>query len=262
MANLVSLQKPDSPETFEPWFEQKFSIRLASYKNYYENTVIDLKNQFVESPFWKKLGDSLNEIDDIFLKEKGVRLFSKAELPNVVTKSYKSLLNKVFRKDVLHNTQFPSSPDNGWITHENWFERIHDLVRTSFEVKYLDGVKFLLERMQNVANETGTVFSYSFEAREEGYYAAHASVKVTMELLNQNWERTPVDVEVEIQVTTELQEMIKGLLHKYYEENRKKIYDSDYKWQWDYSCEQFVPNYMGHIAHYIEGMIVDIRDKQ
>ena len=67
---------------------------------------------------------------------------------------------------------------------------------------------------------------------------------------------------VEIQITTEFKEMIKGLLHKYYDINRKMIKDDDYKWQWDYKNEQFVPNYMGHIAHYLEGMIVEIRDKQ
>lgn len=262
MATLISTQKPDSLEKFNPWFEQKFSMRISSYRNYYDNAIDDLRSQFIKTSFWRKMGECLPEIDDEFLMKKGVKLFSRAELPEVVTKSLKSLLNKAYRKDVLRNNQFPSEPKGGWISQNNWFEEIHDLVRTSFEVKYLDGVKFLLEKMKKVADETGTTFQYSFEARDEGYYAAHAIATVRLDILTQEWERSPIEMDVEIQVTTELQEMIKGLLHKYYEENRKKIVNSDYKWQWDYTCEQFVPNYMGHIAHYIEGMIVDIRDKQ
>lgn len=180
----------------------------------------------------------------------------------VVTKSLDSLLNKAYRKDILHNDNYPSAPKDGWISQDNWFVKINDIIRTSFEVKYLDGVEFLLEKMQKVADDTKTIFSYSYEAREEGYYAAHASATVQLSLLSQEWEKHPVNINVEIQVTTELQEMIKGLLHKYYEENRIKNNVSDKKWQWDYKCKQFVPNYIGHIAHYIEGMIVDIRDKQ
>jgi hypothetical protein len=52
------------------------------------------------------------------------------------------------------------------------------------------------------------------------------------------------------------------LLHKYYEERRKKIGAEDVKWQWNYKTDEFVANYLGHILHYVEGMIMEIRDKQ
>lgn len=60
---------------------------------------------------------------------------------------------------------------------------------------------------------------------------------------------------------TELQENIVNLLHKYYEGNRKKIKSKE-KWQWNYKSEEFAANYLGHMLHYLEGTIVEIRDKK
>lgn len=67
---------------------------------------------------------------------------------------------------------------------------------------------------------------------------------------------------IEIQITTQLQEVIRSLLHKYYEDRRKGVEAEGTKWQWDYKSDEFVANYLGHILHYVEGMIMDIREKQ
>ena len=67
---------------------------------------------------------------------------------------------------------------------------------------------------------------------------------------------------VEIQITTQLQEVIRRLLHKYYERQRSGRSTSDLKWQWDYKSDEFAANYLGHILHYVEGMIMDVRDKR
>ena len=71
-----------------------------------------------------------------------------------------------------------------------------------------------------------------------------------------------MDIPIEIQITTQLQDVIRKLLHIYYEERRKKITEDDIKWQWDYKSDEFVANYLGHILHYVEGMIMDVRSKQ
>jgi hypothetical protein len=52
------------------------------------------------------------------------------------------------------------------------------------------------------------------------------------------------------------------LLHKYYEDKRKGIREEDIKWQWDYKSDELATNYLGHILHYVEGMIMEIREKQ
>lgn len=254
-------KRPNNEEEFKKWFSSKFDFDEGKYKRYYDQTVKNLKDGFCATDYWKQIGNNINEWNTAFLIEKGVQLVSKPTAPEVVVKSLNSLLNKVYRKNILRNDRFPEEPEEGWISPSNWFDKIHDIVRTTFEVKYLDGVKFFEERMCTLAKGLSCPFNCSYEARDEGYYAAHASVKIPLPLLLPDWTTEEHVIEVEMQITTEFQEMIKSLLHRYYEENRSKLEKGDYKWQWDYHSDQFVPNYLGHIAHYLEGMIVEIRDK-
>ena len=64
---------------------------------------------------------------------------------------------------------------------------------------------------------------------------------------------------MEIQITTQVQELILNLLHKYYERRRNKIEPDN--WQWDHASDEFATNYLGHILHYVEGMIVEVRER-
>lgn len=255
-------RKPRNEDEFVKWMEAKFGVRNEQAKSYYESNAARLLNAFQEHPFWKRIGERLKEWDTEYYKEKGVHLISKSDLPEVVSKPYKSLLNKAYRKDCLNNKAFPNVPEKGWICPETWFDKIHDIIRTSFIVRYLDGVKYLDQKLSQVANEEGCQYACSYEAHDDGYYAAHVAVVLDLTVVGMDWQETNHHIEVEIQITTELQEMVKSLLHKYYEDNRRKVIPQDYKWQWDYDSEQFVPNFLGHIAHYLEGMIVEIRDKQ
>jgi len=77
-----------------------------------------------------------------------------------------------------------------------------------------------------------------------------------------NWDTIFIKISIELQITTQLQEVIRKLLHNYYEERRIRLKEEDLKWQWDYRSDEFATNYLGHILHYIEGMIMDIREKQ
>ena len=79
------------------------------------------------------------------------------------------------------------------------------------------------------------------------------------------WGTETVSVQIEIKITTQIKEVIQKLLHGYYEKKRmeaKMIKKKDVKWQWDYRSNEFNVNYLGHIIHYIEGVIINIRDKQ
>ena len=255
-------QKPLNEDDFVKWMEAKFEVPNEQAKSNYESNAARLVEAFQEHLFWQKIGEQLKEWDTLYYKEKGVHLITTSNLPKVVTKPYKSLLNKAYRKDCLNNKAFPDMPEKGWICPQSWFDKIHDIVRTSFVVRYLDGVKYLDQKLSQVADEVGCKYSCSYEAHDDGYYAAHVAVVLELSIVGMDWQESTHKIEVEIQITTELQEMVKSLLHKYYEDNRRKVVPQDYKWQWDYHNEQFVPNFLGHIAHYLEGMIVEIRDKQ
>lgn len=255
-------QLPQNEDEFVEWMEAKFGIRNEYAKSNYESNAARMLNEFQNCKFWQTIGGLLKEWDTEYLQDKGVHLFTKTDLPIVINKPYTSLLNKAYRKDCLKNKAFPNEPEMGWVCPQSWFDLIHDIVRTSFIVKYLDGVKFLNQKLMQISKELGCDYNCIYEAHDDGYYAAHASVITKMTIIGMDWQETTHPIEVEIQITTELQEMVKSLLHKYYEDNRRKNIPIDYKWQWDYHNEQFVPNYLGHIAHYLEGMIVEIRDKQ
>ncbi len=62
-------------------------------------------------------------------------------------------------------------------------------------------------------------------------------------------------------MTTQLQEVIRRLLHTYYEDKRQSKKEQT-KWQWNYNSDEFSANYLGHILHYVEGMIMEVREKQ
>jgi len=129
-------------------------------------------------------------------------------------------------------------------------------------VKYLDGVDFLVAAMQSTCADSKLDSRQYFEAREEGYYAAHFYVYREFEIPKITWDTQKVTTSIELQITTQLQEAIRQLTRKYYEERRQRLKAPDTKWQWDYTSEEFVPNYLGHILHYLEGMIMEVREKQ
>ena len=129
-------------------------------------------------------------------------------------------------------------------------------------MKYLDGVEFLREKIHSACARHSLPCDVVLEAREEGYYAAHVYTRQAFEIPRLDWDTETVDVSIELQVTTQLQEAIRTLLHKYYEKRRTVGVEEDSPWQWDYRSGEFVANYLGHILHYVEGMIMEIRERQ
>jgi hypothetical protein len=170
-------------------------------------------------------------------------------------------LLKTYRKNILDNKNWPNEPANGWILPTNWYSNINDVIRTLFIVKYIDGVEYMINGLVDCCENCLLSHEVHFEAREEGYYAAHLYTRQDFEVPNVKWDTEIINASIEIQVTTQLQDVIRRLLHKYYEDNRKKT-ERDEKWQWDYKSDEFAANYLGHILHYVEGMIIEIRDKE
>jgi hypothetical protein len=130
-----------------------------------------------------------------------------------------------------------------------------------FVVKYLDGVTFFVENLGSILSEFGMVSKVDFEAREEGYYAAHLYTEYECEIPKENWDTKKIKAEIEMQITTQLQEVIKNLLHKYYEAKRIRI-EPLHRNGNGIIERRIRHHYLGHILHYVEGMIMDIREKQ
>jgi hypothetical protein len=136
------------------------------------------------------------------------------------------------------------------------------MVRTLISVKYLDGVEYLIHKISRMSEECGLNCQFIFEAREEGYYAGHLYFTQTINIPGIEWDTIKINAIIELQITTQLQEVIRKLLHKYYEQRRIQLKSESQKWQWNYNDDEFIANYLGHILHYVEGMIMEIREKQ
>lgn len=128
----------------------------------------------------------------------------------VELKPYSSFIGKGFRRNCLENEHWPDPPPEGWWLPDSWFRLAKDIVRTSLVVKYLDGVRFLGERLVSLADTHGLESDLTWEARAEGYYAAHLVTQHEVEIPRENWDTERITASVEIQVTTQLQEVIRG----------------------------------------------------
>ncbi len=257
--------KPADIEQYKKWLRTQHNVEITTRtQNHYDSATFAMNKQFEMSPFWKELGDKLQDYNDEYKVTKGnYWLFSETKLPEVKIKPFQSFLDKTFRKNIIQNKNWPNEPNGGWLLPDNWYSCINDILRTFFVVKYLDGVEFLRDKVHKLCQDKNQSFSCDFEARMEGYYALHMYTKMEFEIPRITWDTEKITSSIEIQITTQLQEVIRTLLHKYYEQRRGKISAEDgTTWQWDYRSEEFATNYLGHILHYLEGMIMDIREKE
>jgi hypothetical protein len=262
MIETAQSKPKDIPEYLR-WFDKTLGVKIdKKTENYYESVAKKICDSFKHLNFWKTINSEMKNWDQKYHLNTTYKLFEHDQIPELKIKPYSSLINKTFRKNILENENWPDNPQGEWLTPENWYSRINDIVRTVFVVKYLDGVGHLSDRIKKIAEDNGHEFHVDFEAKEEGYYAAHIYIGFNCEIPKEDWDTDVIPTIVELQVTTQLQEVIRRLLHKYYEKKRITNEDKKIKWQWEYDSQEFSAGYLGHILHYVEGMIVDIRNKQ
>jgi hypothetical protein len=262
MASTAPIDKPTTVPQYLEWLKSKHSVEITPITETYYRTVADrIKGELAASPFWTEWVANLNVYHDQYLVNTGYLLLMPNPKPEVLTKSFRSVLSKSFRQNIVRNERWPDEPAEGWVLPSNWIGKMNDIARTVIAVKYLDGVEFMAEQTKALATKLSLNSRMDFEAKAEGYYAGHLYTYHELEVQKLNWDMERVRVSFEIQITTQLQEVIRLLLHKYYEDRRTKS-RSDTKWQWEYRSDEFVANYLGHILHYVEGMIMDVRARQ
>lgn len=259
----MNLKKPQNIDEYKKWLSAKHEVEVTSRtKTYYESVMNRVKINLEESDLWIQLIENLRDYEGEYLLKSGYPLLIPRFEPELNIKPFDSFLLKTFRKNILQNKNWPDEPERGWILPNNWYTKINDLIRTLFVVKYLDGVEFLIDKIKSLCEHYDRECEIFLEAREEGYYAGHLYTKQKFEIPGVTWDTEKIDVTIEIQITTQLQEAIRKLLHKYYDDRRKRMKEESVKWQWNYKGDEFVANYLGHILHYVEGMIVEIRERQ
>ncbi|MGO9178014.1 MAG: hypothetical protein ACLQHS_01895 [Candidatus Limnocylindrales bacterium] len=259
--------KPEPPQTIEDyrdWYAAELGYDNVRDRTRYDSSSRLIRDHLASSAFWRELARLMPEVADEYefatsypLLVVDPRLTHEA-LPELLIKPFDSLIEKTWRKNALDNPRWDRPPQGGWITPENWYERVGDMVRTTVAVKYLDGVTHLQKRIARLAAEAGLRCEPALAARREGYYAAHLDIHFPVELPGPKWATVRVWARAELQITTQLQEVIRRLLHRQYESDR--VRRSSDEWEWDFHSDAFHVNYLGHVLHYLEGKIMDERE--
>jgi len=252
-----------SLEDFPLWMQDNLNIVIDStHSEHYNIATTQMKEQLRKSCFWDLLCRKINECKDEYFGEYATKLLKETKEPivEIEVKPALSFIGKVYRENFIDNARFPKAPKGGWITPDNWFSRINDILRTTIIVRYLDGIEYIATRLEKLcSNQSRLIDECRYLAKIEGYYAAHLYFNMEFEIPGMGWETQKVVSPVEIQLTTQVKEVIKDLIHPYYEEERIKRYSEEDPWQWRYDSPEFARNYLGHIIHYVEGMMVGIR---
>ena len=270
-------------EEYPDWYSERFQDDLhgGSTRQWYEEVTDDGITRLKQSRFWQQLQESLNAWDkDFEQSHEGYSLFGVTQQPQCIQKKpFKSVINKSYRRNVHENCNFDSPPARSpstapnpedrdpedpkcWFGPHNWLADFSDIFRTRLTATYFDGVRYLANKIGDLAaNTTGDSPDVELHATHVGYHAAHIGICHKLELYSyDNNDLVEVPVQLEIQVITGIQATISTMLHRVYEEWR--VSEPPRDWEWEHDKPAFSINYLGNALHYIEGMIVMARDQK
>jgi hypothetical protein len=265
---IAALSGPEtSIQGYSEWYSAELGFDRPRDEPSYDASSAVIRDRLATTEFWGRLSSLLPEFADEYELRTTYPLFvldprgMSDPRPALVVKPFESLLEKTWRKNVLENARWPKAPIGGWLKPDDWYSKVGDIVRTTIAVKYLDGVADLKSQLEALASASGIACNAELAARHEGYYAGHLDLTFDVELppAPGEWDTSKVRARAEIQITTQLQEVIRRLLHRQYESDRVRTSPKD--WEWDFAGEAFGVNYLGHVLHYLEGKIMDERER-
>jgi hypothetical protein len=259
---------PTTIDEYTSWAKETLDVDFNSDYNRktYDLNVTYVHNEASNHAFFRGIDKFLEDSQEDYLKKKKAALFMAKPTVILDKKPYESVVNKSFRYNVIWNTQFPSVPTydwvapDEWLTPDNWFSRINDSVRTTIVCKYIDGPRFLTERLTKYATECKLASRYRSQQRDDGYYAYHFYIKIPVSMIDKDKEVVNVNVDIEIQLTTQLQEVLRQIAHLYYEDMRIGKSSDPSSWKWEFGSNRFRAGYLGHTLHLLEAIILDIRN--
>jgi len=235
-----------------------------SEQSYYDMVSTSMRSQVENSPLWGAFRQRYKDIDERYqVQSGGHHLFQATEPPKWENKSFDALVEKSFRMNKVQNKAFPEEPPEGWVSPDEWLNKVSDIVRARMVVRYLDGPEYLASALQEIAVEHGHRTKLEFKCQEDGYYAAHINIRYELEIPRRDHDTRILECWCELQVTTQLQELVQTLMHRCYESRRLFTRESEEQvpWQWRFHETEFSASYLGHVLHYVEGMIMDVRRK-
>lgn len=255
----IAAVRPESREGYVSWARTHVPDDLDTRTRIaFDINATAAQNTAQEHPFFASLPYFIVEIESAYRKQTGYDLLVPRSTLELGRKSFDSFVEKAWRKNVIENALFPFAPTLGWITFANCTTTVNDIVRGTLVCRYLDGPEYLARQLKQRANALALESRYYSQQNERGYYAYHFYVKIPVKIIDLSLNASVSYVEIEIQLSTQLQEVLRDLTHRLYEELRV-VEQSDDAWKWDFAQKRFKASYLGHTLHLIEGVIVELR---
>lgn len=255
---------PKSLSEYKVWLRQKRKFDLRYLEREYDFVQAAFERALRDAEVWKMFQSNLDDYGHAYNVKTGFELLHRSEdaFPRIDRKSHESFLEKTYRYTFLKAGAPPSSekdiPDPF-----RYYGVIDDILRSVLVVKFLDGVEFVIRKLDALCNACGASKTVEYKNNDKGYFAAHYYLRVPVATTLPNG--TPFDqtMTFELQITTQLQEVLRRLLHFEYERERLAARAaSDVPWQWKYREHEFFSNYLGHMIRNIEGQIMDVRRRR
>ncbi len=227
----------------------------------YETNVNNILTSVTQHPFFVGFSAEVAQWQEEYHHETNSALFMDSAEPHLCVKSFRSVVDKSFRMNILWNKAFPKAPKRGWVNLQNIYAMLNDLVRGSLVCRFIDGPERVARYISDYADRLDLVSRSYSQEREDGYYAFHVYVTFRVSVFDADWNEADVSVEVEIQITTQLQEVLRSLTHHLYESQRLQVADTSGKWKWEFTSSRFKIGYLSHALHLLESVIVESRDR-
>jgi len=256
------MDEPKSISDYVEWARVVLKDDLGAdvTRRIYDTNIAAALNAIQQTPFSRELNDFLIKCEQEYRSKTGTSLRMSTSSLEFSAKSFESVVNKLFRQNVVWNRAFPKAPQGGWVISRDVYSRLDDLVRTTVVCKFLDGPEFLSERFVAFATGNGLLVEARSLERDDGYYAFHVYTSFAVELTDQAWALAMHTMKTEIQITTQLQEILRDLTHRYYEQVRLERAPDRKAWKWRSNDPRFRAGFLSHSLHLLEGLILELRD--
>jgi hypothetical protein len=270
MSEIKKLEKPASVEEFKRYILENFKPTVgfgSEFEKIYTLNQNSLCDKFEASDFWKEFILSTKEIDARYRKDNNeFDLILHPDKIKIYKKGVQEAIEKAYRTSIVNN-EFPfesSEYFEQFVLPENIFEKLNDIIRTEIIVKYIDGIDLVIAFLENLSKKYNFKTKVEPKSKEEGYFAKHLYISYKNKIVD--FESQPKEIEhtFEIQIRTQLQDTIKSILHNHYEKDRIKYQkeQESTNWRWQFKESRFMTNYIGHILHFFDGIIVKIKDQK
>ena len=256
------MSRPEGMDEYIQWAADNIGSHFGEQplESLYETNMNNVFNGVSQHPFFVGFSNKAKSWQAEYNHQTNSDLFTDSNEPKLLVKPYGSVVEKTYRQNILWNKNFPNEPRGGWYNHSNLYSRFNDLVRGSMVCRFIDGPEFVAEAIRTYATDYGLNSRQYSQERDDGYYAYHVYIKFPVTVYDLDWSKSDIFVEVEIQITTQLQEVLRSLTHKFYEKQRLQSSSDRGKWKWDFKSNRFKVGYLSHTLHLLESVILESRD--